>query len=125
MLSVSGEGAQACYNQVDTELQPYRNNLQQTIQKTYQLMTEAQNNLTSCILTLGGIVSCTAEVKKQVFSARDRYVADSDYETKASQVVKEFQDCSILVEDNAIATAVKVIQTARQCIRSKISPATK
>jgi hypothetical protein len=124
VLFVIGEGAQACYNRADAELQPYRNNIQQTIQKTYQLMTEAQNNLTSCVLALGGVVSCTAEVTKQVYSARDRYVADSDFETKADQVVREFQDCSILVQDKAIATAVAVIQTGRQCIRSKISPAT-
>jgi hypothetical protein len=124
LLFLTGEGAEACYNQADAQLQPYRNNIQQIIQKSYQLLTQAQSNLTSCILALGGVVSCTADVTKQVYAARDRYIADSDFETKADQVVREFQDCSILVQDNAIATAVAVIQTARQCIRSKISPPT-
>jgi hypothetical protein len=123
-LPPTGEGAQACYNQADTELQPYRNNIQQTIQKTYQIMTEAHSNLTSCIRALVGVASCTTRVLLQVSGARDRYVAETDYQTKADQVVKEFEDCSIAVQDQAISTAVTVIQTARQCIRSKTRPPT-
>jgi hypothetical protein len=118
ILLPTGEGAQACYKQADAALQPYRNNIQQTIQKTAQLMTEAKSNLTSCVLALGGLASCAARVKKQVFATRDRYVADSEFQTAADEVLKEFQECSIAVQDKAIATAVEVIRTARQCIRA-------
>jgi hypothetical protein len=82
-------------------------------------MTEAKSNLTSCVLALRGLASCTAQVNKQVSAVRDRYVADSDFQTAADQIVAEFQECSIAVQDDAIATAVSVIRTARQCVREK------
>jgi hypothetical protein len=102
-------------------LQPYRNNIQQTIKKTAQLMAEAQANYTSCLLALRGLAACAAQVKGQVSTVRDRYVADSDFQTAADKVVADFQDCSIAVQDEAIATAVEVIRTARQCIRARTS----
>jgi hypothetical protein len=82
-------------------------------------MVEAKSNLTSCVLALRGLASCAAEVNKQVSAVRERYVADSDFQAAADQVTTDFQDCSIAVQDEAIATAVSVIRTARQCIRAK------
>jgi hypothetical protein len=89
------------------------------MKKTAQLMVEAKSNLTSCVLALRGLASCAAQVNKQVSAVRDRYLADSDFQTAADQVAAEFQDCSTAVQDEAIATAVSVIRTARQCIRAK------
>jgi hypothetical protein len=117
----TGEGAQACYKQADAALQPYRNTIQQTMKKTAQLMTEAKSNLTSCVLQLRGLASCTAQVNKQVSAVRERYVADSDFQTASDHVVTQFQDCSIEVQDEAIANAVSIIRTARQCVRAKTS----
>jgi hypothetical protein len=118
-LLPTGEGAQSCYKQADAVLQPYKNNIEQTMKKTAQLLVEAKRNLTSCVLALRGLASCSAQVNKQVSAVRDRYVAESDYQTAADQVVTEFQNCSIAVQDEAIATAVSVIRKARQCIRAK------
>jgi hypothetical protein len=95
------------------------NNIRQTIKKTAQLMTEAQANYTSCLLALRGLATCAAQVKGQVCAVRDRYVADSDFQTAANKVVTDFQDCSIAVQDEAIATAVEIIRTGRQCIRAR------
>jgi hypothetical protein len=82
-------------------------------------MVGAKSNLTSCVLALRGLASCAAQAKKQVSAVRDRYVADNDFQTAADQVAAEFQDCSIAVQDEAIATAVTLIRAARQCIRAR------
>ncbi|PNF13948.1 hypothetical protein B7P43_G09851 [Cryptotermes secundus] len=119
MVHKAGEGAQTCYRQADAALQPYRNNIEQTIKKTAHLMVEAKSNLTSCVLALRGLASCAAQVNKQVSAVSDSYVADSDFQTAADQVATQFQDCSIAVQDEAIATAVSVIRAARQCVRAR------
>jgi hypothetical protein len=92
--------------------------------KTAQLMAQAQANYTSCVLALRGLATCASQVKAQVSAVRDRYVADTDYQTAADKIVTDFQACSIAVQDEAIATSVEVIRTARRCIRTRTGTAT-